>query len=70
VIEPRLLKPTSTITQQIRLGSTTKEQENQRQLVGFGMAGDVVHSFACGFSSTAVYLEDGSLYVGGNMYSK
>jgi len=33
------------------------------------MAGDVVHSFACGFSSTAVYLEDGSLYVGGNMYN-
>eukprot|EP00871_Galdieria_phlegrea_P003686 jgi/Galph1/4318/GphlegSOOS_G2983.1 len=52
-----------------RLGTLDKESESNTSsakiLSGFGVPGDTVSLIACGFSSTAVYFEDGSLYMSG-----
>ncbi|GJQ10768.1 hypothetical protein GpartN1_g2559.t1 [Galdieria partita] len=58
-----------------QLGTATTDDENQQinkvgVLANFGIAGDVVQSIACGFSSTVVYFEDNSLYVSGGLYNQ
>ncbi|EME28106.1 ubiquitin-protein ligase E3 [Galdieria sulphuraria] len=57
-----------------QLGSTIDDENQQvnkaQVLVDFGIAGDVVQSIACGFSSTVVCFNDNSLYVNGGIYNQ